>query len=46
MEFNPTQQTLINLLLPSKYKIDIFTKTDSRPVILILETIRGGKPRF
>ena len=44
MEFNPTQQTLINFLLPPKYKIEISPKNDSRPVILILETIRGRKP--
>ena len=35
MELTPTHINLINFLLPERYKIDIITKTDSRPVILI-----------
>ena len=35
MDLTPTHITLINLLLPGRYKIDIATKIDSRPVILM-----------
>jgi hypothetical protein len=38
MELFPTHIAILNAKLPPGYKIDIVTKSDSRPVTITLET--------